>query len=451
MFSLVQWLRRSGTLAAHRRLSVFDRVRLVNSALHDDCEVAVIGAGPYGLSLGAHLNSAGIETRVFGRPMSFWREHMPKGMKLRSPWAATHIVDPDDLLTLDAYAAVTSLGRPDPLPLADFVRYGEWFQKTALPDLDTRQVTMIEAAGRGFALALEDGTTARARRVVVATGLANQEFYPAAFDGLPIDVVSHTADHADLDIFRGQCVAVIGRGQSACESAALLHEAGADVTMVCRGDIHWLGAETSGNAHRRDLYWRLHKLLATKSGVGPFPLNWANEQPDIIHHLPREMRTWLNAKSLRPGAAGWVRPRVADVVVEAGHAIRGARLSGAGITLDLDNGARTFDHVLLATGYRIDVARLGILAPNLLAGITTDDGSPVLGHGYESCVPGLHFVGSAAVRSYGPLLRFVWGAGYAARTVTRHVCANRSPVYAWSQPCPDEVFTRPTETASNLS
>src|SRR5262249_30644165 len=133
MFSLVQWLRRSGTLAAHRRLSVFDRVRLVNSALHDACEVAVVGAGPYGLSLGAHLNSAGIETRVFGRPMSFWREHMPKGMKLRSPWAATHIVDPDDLLTLDAYAAVTSLGRPDPLPLADFVRYGEWFQKTALP------------------------------------------------------------------------------------------------------------------------------------------------------------------------------------------------------------------------------------------------------------------------------------------------------------------------------
>src|SRR5215471_16297538 len=344
MFSLVQWLRRSGTLAAHRRLSVFDRVRLVNSALHDDCEVAVVGAGPYGLSLGAHLNSAGIETRVFGRPMSFWREHMPKGMKLRSPWAATHIVDPDDLLTLDAYAAVTSLGRPDPLPLEDFVRYGEWFQKTALPDLDTRHVEKIERSGRDFALTFWHGPPVRARRVVIAMGLAQQEFRPTAFAGLPAELVSHTAEHADLAAFGGSHVAVIGRGQSACESAALLAEAGAEVTQICRGDIHWLGAETSGNAHRRDLYWRLHKLLATKSGVGPFPLNWANEQPDIIQHLPREMRIWLNAKSLRPGAAGWVRPRVADVAVEAGRTIRGARPSGAAIALDLDNGAREFDH-----------------------------------------------------------------------------------------------------------
>jgi cation diffusion facilitator CzcD-associated flavoprotein CzcO len=424
----------------------------VSSSFRDDCEVAVVGAGPYGLSLGAHLNSAGIETRVFGRPMSFWREHMPKGMKLRSPWAATHIVDPDNLLSLDAYAAVTSLGRPDPLPLEDFVCYGDWFQRTALPDLDTRHVAMIEGSGRGFALALDDGTSARARRVVIAMGLANQEVRPAAFDGLPIDLVSHAADHADLSLFAGQRVAVVGRGQSACESAALLAEAGADVAMICRGDIHWLGAETSGNAHRRDLYWRLHKLLATKSGVGPFPLNWANEQPDLIHRLPHELRGWLNAKSLRPGAAGWVRPRVAGVAVEAGRTIVGARQRGSGIALALDNGTREFDHVLLATGYRIDVARLGILAPALMAAMTTDDGSPVLGRSYESCVPGLHFVGSAAVRSFGPLLRFVWGAGYAARAITRHVCANRSgPAYAWSEPCPDEVFVRPTETASNLS
>jgi glycine/D-amino acid oxidase-like deaminating enzyme len=373
-------------------------------------------------------------------------------MKLRSPWPATHIVDPDNLLSLDAYAAVTSLGRPDPLPREDFTRYGEWFQRTALPDLDTRQIAQIEPSGRGFALTLDDGTTARARRVVVAMGLANQEVWPAAFDGLPIDVVSHAADHADLALFRGQSVAVVGRGQSACESAALLHEAGADVTMICRGDIHWLGAETSGNAHRRDLYWRLHKLLATKSGVGPFPLNWANEQPDIVRHLPRDARTWLNAKSLRPGAASWVRPRVDDVAVEAGRTVRGARHCSAGITLDLDNSARTFDHVLLATGYRVDIARLGILAPELLAKVSTDEGSPVLGGGYESSVCGLHFVGSAAVRSYGPLLRFVWGAGYAARTVTRYVCARRTGApYAWSQPCPEEVFTRPTETASNLS
>jgi cation diffusion facilitator CzcD-associated flavoprotein CzcO len=423
----------------------------VNTVFRDDCEVAVVGAGPYGLSLGAHLNSAGIDTRVFGRPMSFWREHMPKGMKLRSPWAATHIVDPDNLLTLDAFSAVTGLGRPDPLPLEDFVRYGDWFQKTALPDLDTRHVEKIERSGRDFVLTFWHGPPVRARRLVVAMGLAHQEFRPTAFAGLPPELVSHTAEHADLAAFGGSRVAVVGRGQSACESAALLAEAGAEVTQICRGDIHWLGAETSGNAHRRDLYWRLHRLLATKSGVGPFPLNWANELPDAIHRLPRELRAWLNAKSLRPGAAGWVRPRHDGVALEAGRTIRVALADGDGITLALDNGTRRFDHVLLATGYRIDVANLGILAPELLAAIATDDGSPVLAAGYESSVPGLHFVGSAAVRSYGPLLRFVWGAGYAARTVTRFVCANRKPAFGWAAPCPDEVFAHPTETASNLS
>jgi cation diffusion facilitator CzcD-associated flavoprotein CzcO len=424
----------------------------VNTAFRDDCEVAVVGAGPYGLSLGAHLKSAGIETRVFGRPMSFGREHMPEGMNLRSPWAATHIVDPDNLLTLDAFSAVTGLGRPDPLPLADFVRYGEWFQKTALPDLDTRQVKAIEPTGREFWLTLADGTTARARRVVIAMGLANQEFRPPAFAGLPAALVSHAADHPCLARFAGKRVAVVGRGQSATESAAILYQAGAQVQMICRGDVHWLGAETSGNAHRRDFYWRLHKLLATKSGVGPFPLNWINEQPDAVHRFPHDLRVWLNAKSLRPGAAGWLRARLPGVAIDAGRTIVAAREEGGRVVLDLDNGACAFDHVLLATGYKVDVARFGILPPKLLAGLATDAGSPLLGKGYESSVPGLHFVGSSAVRSYGPLLRFVWGAGYAARTVTKFICANRpKAVAAWSQPCDEDALGRPTETASNLS
>jgi cation diffusion facilitator CzcD-associated flavoprotein CzcO len=428
------------------------RVRIVNTIFRDDCEVAIVGAGPYGLALGAHLASAGIDTRVFGRPMSFWREHMPKGMKLRSPWAATHIVDPDNLLSLDAFAAVTGLGRPDPLPLEDFVRYGDWFQKTALPDLDTRRVTRVDAAGRGFRLALDDGPTLRAQRVVIAMGLANQEVRPALFDGLPTELVSHAADHASLDQFRGKRVAVLGRGQSATESAAILNEAGAEVQIICRGPVHWLGAETSGNAHRRDVYWRLHRLLATKSGVGPFPLNWANEQPDAIHHLPHGLRHRLNARSLRAGAAGWVRERLGGVAIDAGRTVRAARPYGSRIMLDLDNGSSTFDHVLLGTGYRIDVARLGVLSPGVLGALALDEGSPVLGRGYESSVPGLHFVGSSAVKSYGPLLRFVWGAGYAARTMAKFVCAHRTKgAFAWSQPCTDEVLSRPTETASNLS
>jgi hypothetical protein len=164
--------------------------------------------------------------------------------------------------------------------------------------------------------------------------------------------------------------------------------------------------------------------------------------------VPGTLRGWLNAMSLRPSAAGWLKPRLARVRIDAGRRILGARASRDGVILELDNGSRDFDHVLLATGYKVDTARLGILAPDLAGMIATDDGSPVLSHGYESSVRGLHFVGASAAKSYGPLLRFVWGAGYAAREVSELVRANssvirRSPV--------SDAFARRTETAPRLS
>jgi len=425
----------------------------VNTVFHDDCDVAVVGAGPYGLSLGAHLSAAMIETRVFGDPMSYWRDHMPAGMKLRSPWEATHIADPDDLLSLDDYSEVSGLGRPDPLPIEDFIRYGDWFQKNALPDLDRRKVVGVARASRGFWLKFDDGSALHAGRVVLATGLAQQDYRPLAFVDLPEELVSHTSDHADLARFRGRSVAVIGRGQSACESAALLQEAGCEVEMICRGGIHWLGAQTSGNAHRRDAYWQLHKMLTTKSGVGPFPLNWINEEPDLVQRMPIGLRQWISAHSLRAGAAGWVKPRLAGVRIDAGRTIRGAHARGEKIVLNMGTGRREFDHALLAPGYRIDVARQTMLAPELRDAIVTRDGSPVLAEGYESSVRGLHFVGASAVASYGPLLRFVWGAGYAARTVTRFMMGNRSDfVRGRAKPMPaPEMLVHRIETASQLN
>lgn len=397
----------------------------VTTLRRSDCEVAVIGAGPFGLAAAAHLRSAGIGTRVFGAPMSFWRGNMPKGMFIRSPWDATHIADPNEEYSLDVYAASRGVDRQKQLPIEDFIRYGMWFQKSAVPDLDFRRIARIETMSRGFRLVPDRGEAVYARRVVVATGLANQDFRPAQFLGLPSDLVSHTSDHADFAPFCGRRVAVIGRGQSACESAALLSEAGAEVELICRGEINWLGSETASATQRRDLYWALHKLMATRSGVGPFPFNRLVEFPGLVHWLPDDLRNWFNVRSLRPGATGWLKPRFAGVRVNPGRTVLGARGSDSHVTLDLDNGSSVFDHVVLATGYRIDLARLGILAPDLLARIHCADGSPRLTAGMESSVHGLHFLGSNAVFSFGPLMRFVWGAGYAARSLTRTVLANR--------------------------
>jgi hypothetical protein len=370
------------------------------------------------------LREAGVDVIVFGDTMSFWRKSMPEGMKLRSPWNATHIADPNGSYTLDTYANSRRMPRGYPVPLEDFVEYGAWFQRQAVPDLDPRKIVSIEEAERGFVLSLEDGEVLHVRAVVVAMGLANQDYTPEAFDHLPKALVSHTCDHPSLEHFKGRSVAVVGRGQSACESAALLKEFGAEVEIICRGDIHWLGTGTPENEAKPRA--RLRELLTAPSAVGPFPLNWVCEVPGVVHRFPGPLKHRFTTRSSRAGAAGWLLPRFDGVRVNPGRTIRGAREVADRVELELDNGNTRYDHVLLATGYRIDIAKLGVIAPSLLRRITQIEGSPRLGKGFQSSVSGLYFVGSSAVRSFGPLMRFIAGSGYAARSVTRSVLAART-------------------------
>jgi hypothetical protein len=390
-------------------------------------EVVVIGAGPYGLAVAAHLKSRGVATQVFGEPMSFWRRHMPKGMKLRSPLAATDISDPKNAHSLEAYGKSRGASLAEQLPIETFVDYGGWFQTRAVPDLDRRLVVRIEATGNGYLVAPAVGDPVFARRVVMATGLANQQFRPPVFAGAAAGLVSHTSDHDGFDDFRDQRVAVIGRGQSACETAALLSEAGARAEIICRGPIHWLGGSRHAGGWRREIRGRLSSLLQAPSAVGPFPLSWLVEAPSVAHLLPQDMRAAFNAASLRAGAAGWLRPRFGEVTIISDVEIVGAAANGHGVEIRFANGdAPVFDRVILATGYKFDVARLDMLAPELRSAIGCRGGSPVLSAGFESNAPGLHFVGAAAVASLGPLMRFIAGTSFTGRRVARSVAGTRS-------------------------
>jgi cation diffusion facilitator CzcD-associated flavoprotein CzcO len=384
------------------------------------CDVAVIGAGPYGLATAAHLGAAGMATRAFGQTMAFWRRNMPKGMKLRH---ATGISHPHGSFSLEAFAHVDPAAAIRPLPIETFVAYAEWFQQHAVPNLDRRKVMRVTPAADGFALQVEGGEVVEAGRVVVALGLKNQDFRPPQFIGLPERLVSHSCEHADFSHFRGRRVAVIGRGQSACESAVLLHEAGADVDLLARGPIHWIGAETPGDGPV-GLKWRLYDLLNPHFTIGPFPLSWLVMMPRLLHALPPTLRERIGTRCLRPAATAWLRPRWGEVRFSDGCAVRDVQPAGTGVSLRLDNGATLeVDHVLLATGYRVDIAKYRMLAPELLHRVDCVDGSPVLSAGFESSLPGLHFVGSSAVTSFGPLMRFVAGTGYAASALARAVVA----------------------------
>jgi pyruvate/2-oxoglutarate dehydrogenase complex dihydrolipoamide dehydrogenase (E3) component len=254
---------------------------------------------------------------------------------------------------------------------------------------------------------------------VMATGLLGHEVRPQPFDGLPRELVFHSCEHTASAPYRGKRVAVIGRGQSACESAALLHEAGAEVELICRGRLVWNADPAQRSSLRQTVRSLLGDRLIPPSQVGPFPYNWVNEAPGIIRHFPQDVRDRWNEKNLRATAVLWLRSRLTDVPVDQCRTIVAARRDGDGVELTLDNGRKRFDHVLLATGYRVDVANMTLLEPALRARIERHDGMPVLSSGFESSVPGLHFVGAAAIGSFGPLLRFIAGAGFAARRVTR--------------------------------
>ena len=397
------------------------------SSVHsgDTCDVAIIGAGPYGLAVAAHLRAADVAIRVFGEPMSFWRRNMPAGMKLRSPWIATHIADPRNRHLLDDYFREAGLPIPDLLPVENFIDYGTWFQERVAPDLDSRAVVQVTASDGGFRIALADGESFFAKRVVMATGLLNHEHRPEQFDGLPRALVSHSCEHTDSARFRGRHVAVIGRGQSACESAALLHEAGANVELICRGNLLWNADPGQRSLLRKAVRSLLGNALIPPSQVGPFPLNWLVEAPGIIHRFTEQSRDRLNERCLAATAVLWLRSRLRDVPVNEGQRILDARQDGDRIAMTLDNGTRRYDHVLLATGYRIDVDKMTILEPRLRERIARHGSLPMLSAGFESTVAGLHFVGSAAVASFGPLLRFIAGAGFAARRITRSAIGDR--------------------------
>ena len=148
-------------------------MNIVVNRSDNSCDVAIVGAGPYGLAAAAHLRAVNVSVRVFGEAMSFWRRHMPSGMKLRSPWIATHIADPLHRYRLDDYFGETGLPLPELLPVENFIDYGTWFQDQVAPDLDTRTVVRVAPRDGGFRIVLEDGENVFASRVVMATGLAS--------------------------------------------------------------------------------------------------------------------------------------------------------------------------------------------------------------------------------------------------------------------------------------
>jgi len=375
---------------------------------------AVIGAGPYGLSVAAHLLARDVPTQVFGEPLESWQA-MPARMELKSVWSASSLSDPDGAYSLDRFCRATGSTPTEPIPLAFFIRYAEWFQEHAVPKVERVTVDCVRLERGGFQLALSDGRRVGAARVVVAVGVRQFAFVPEFARGLPEQLASHSGEHVDFSRFRGCRVAVVGAGQSALESAAILNDEGAHVEVIARGPIHWIN---------RTLYHRgglMRTLLYPPTDVGPPGLNWLCGAPLFMRRLPVGVRTRIETRAVRPAGAGWLRPRVeGKVPLTAFTEVLEATPGAGGLRLRLSDGtSREVDHLLLGTGYRPDVGRLEFVDPSVGEKLHRRDGFPLLDEWFESSVPGLHFVGGLAGRTFGPICRFVAGAHISAQRVAR--------------------------------
>ncbi len=389
-----------------------------------DFDVAVIGAGPYGLAAAAHLHLAdGLEIGVFGEPMSFWDKQMPRGMLLRSPYVASNIADPERALTLDDYSEQTRRELPKPVTLEQFVDYGRWFREQAQPHFDSRNVSRLECPNGHFRLELSSGEQLSAHRVVVAAGIMPFAYAPEPFRGLPTELVSHSSEQRDLGLFRGRRVVVIGGGQSALESAALLHEAGAEVEVLVRADrIHFL-RRARGILHHLG---PITTALFAPAEVGPAGISRVVSTPDWYRRLPRRLQDRWARRSLRPAGAAWLQARLEGVPITLSSEVVRADESDGGVDLTLADGSRRHaDHVLLATGYRVEISKYSFLPRSLLERVDRTGGYPRLRRGFESSLDRLYFLGAPSAWSYGPLMRFVAGTEFAAPTLTRAVLGRR--------------------------
>jgi hypothetical protein len=397
----------------------------------DSVDVAIIGSGPYGLSLAAHLGARGVEHRIFGEPMGSWKNNMPSGMLLKSfPWAS-NLSEPGSEFTVKQFCTERALPYHDelmPLQLSRFIEYGEAFRMRYVPHVERRTLTALEPSTSGFRASFDDGETVHARRVVMAVGLQAFRHLPQEAEHLPADLCSHSGEYGSLERLKGMEVIVVGSGSSATELAALLRERGVSVSLVARAPR----LDFAGRPRPRSLFER---STAPTSGIGHgWSLGVCARYPQLIRLLSEEQRVRLaNASALGPLGGAFVRDRViGKVPLWLGRALQGIETFNSKVTVDLvDAGGAPHslrgDHVIFATGYKIDVGRLRFLSQKLLHRIRMVERAPQLSAHYETSVPGLHFIGPAAANSFGPVCRFVHGTYHPARHLARYLSGVTAP------------------------
>ena len=351
---------------------------------------------------------------------------MPNGMHLKSEGFASSLYDPGSTFTLEVYCKERGipyghLGRPVPLDV--FTAYGLEFQRRFVPELECKLVTSLQCSTEGFRLGLEDGEVLSARRVVVAVGLTHYDYLPPELTGFPESLVTHSSKHSDLSQFRGREVAIVGAGASALDLAALLYQVGARVHVLARKPK--IKFHDPPETLEPSFFDRLRNPI---TGIGPgWALYFYANAPLVFRHMPLKFRLGKVKTILGPAPCWFIK----DQVVGKVSLLVNTKISKLEIIdgkvcahLIVGTGTKkeiTVDHLISATGYRAGLSRLAFLDPAIQSALRSIQDTPVLSSNFESSMPGLYFVGASAANTFGPLLRFAFGAGFTAPRIAGHL------------------------------
>lgn len=338
---------------------------------------------------------------------------MPEGMVLKSDGFATNFGGLP--LTLEKFCQTT--GRPfkrvgHRTPLADLLAYAEAVRTAYVGRVEDVRVTRVTRRNGGFVVGLANDNEVSAKRVVCATGLTGFQRIPV-IPGMPANRMTHVSSYHALGGFAGSRVLMLGGGQSAFETAALLHERGADVTVLTRRAPLWFDPEGEGVPSR----WM--RLRHPNFGLGPGWGAWLwSEAPNLFHFLPRRTRIAKAYSTFGPAGSGWLKERVVGRIPVRTGAIKGAKetTNGVEVSAEVNGSLQVFeaDHVVAATGYSADIGKIPFLK-SLLPDISClAPGIPVLDRAYQTSLPGLHVVGNLSAASLGPSMRFIYGTNRAA-------------------------------------
>jgi cation diffusion facilitator CzcD-associated flavoprotein CzcO len=397
-------------------------------------DVAIIGAGPYGLSLASHLQATDVNFRIFGKPMHAWRNHMPPGMYLKSDGDSLDLRDPGEAFTIHRFHDEHKMpfSSAQVVSRETFISYGLEFQARNVTVPEPHDVVSVEHDGEGYLLKLSNQELVRTKRVVLAVGVYNFRYLPPVIANLPPEFCTHSANYGSVEHLRGKKVAIVGAGASAIDLAVALAQHDVDTTVVSRrAELRFQTPPDAPQLTILSKVWgRIYRILMPGSGIGEgWVLKFYADAPHVFRLLPAKLRSYLLRVTLGPASTFVTKDILAsqNTPILLSHAPIASAVVNGKVHLTVENrkdkSTRVLevDHVIGATGYQVDIEKLPFLAASIRTQIRTHESAPELSQSFESTCRGIYFVGPATAMSFGPVMRFVFGAGFTMKRITKHL------------------------------